>query len=30
MVKYGNNYICSGYLCLFFTDFEYLVCKKYE
>ena len=30
MVKYGNNYICSGYLCLFFAVFEYLVCKKYE
>ena len=21
MVKYGNNYICSGYLCLFFCRF---------
>ena len=30
MVKYGNSSACSGYLCLIFSVFEYLVCKKYE
>ena len=30
MAKYGNSEFCSGYLCLFFNNFEYLICKNYE